>query len=49
MKIFSLKGWLRMADCARVLSTLEAEAEGLSATNLKPAHECAYRQVWSTE
>lgn len=33
-----------MEDCARVLSTLEAEAEGLSATNLKPAHECAYSE-----
>lgn len=33
MKIFSLKGWLRVEDHAHVLSTLEAEAEGLSATN----------------
>lgn len=44
MKIFSLKGWLRVEDRARVLGTLEAEAEGLSATNLKPAHECAYSE-----
>lgn len=44
MKIFSLKGWLSGADCAHVLSTLEAEAKGLIATNLKPAHEYAYSE-----
>ena len=44
MKIFSLKDWLHVEDRVHVLSTLEAEAEGPSTTNLKPAHECAYSE-----